>query len=136
MALPRALVVLGLAAAALPGCGTSDDRAQARTTVERFFDAVRHHDGGAACQELSDDLRTELESQEKKPCDQAVTGLDFQGGHVVRTRVYVTNAQVDLAGGETEYLDRGPSGWEISAVICKPEDGKPASRPFQCEVQA
>ncbi len=49
------LFVLVLAALLLvAGCGTSDDRDQARATVERFYDAIRTDDAAAACEELGE----------------------------------------------------------------------------------
>ena len=56
----RLLPLLPLVAL-LAGCGTSGDRAQAQRTVERFYDAIRHHDGSAACDELSTIITDTLE---------------------------------------------------------------------------
>jgi hypothetical protein len=50
--------------------------------------------------------------------------------------VYVTNAKADLESGESAYLLQTQDGWRISAVGCTPEGGKPADRPYDCELQA
>lgn len=124
------------AAALLTACGTTDDQEQARATVERFYDAVRRDDAGAACNELGENTVKELESQTGQSCEGVVTRLDYAGGAIVSTQVYVTSAIVDLRNGESAYLDREPSGWKLSAVGCKPEEGRPKHRPLDCEVEA
>jgi hypothetical protein len=131
----RALIALA-AAAALAGCGTSDDRAQASGVVERFYDAVRHEDGAAACAQLTDAARKALESQSGKACAEAVTRLDYAGGAIAHAQVFVTSARVDLRGGEATFLDRGPEGWRISAIACKPQEGPSSARPLDCEAEA
>jgi hypothetical protein len=131
----RALIAL-LAAAALAGCGTSDDRAQARGVVERFYAAVRQGDGGTACAQLSDAARKALESQSGQACGEVVTRLDYAGGAIARTQVYLTSARVDLRGGEAAFLDRGPAGWRISAVACKAQEGPSSEVPLDCEAEA
>jgi hypothetical protein len=124
-----------LALTALTGCGTADDRDQARAATERFYDAFRHHDGAAACAELSEPAAQALSDQEGKDCAQAVTELDLKGGGVEAVEVYVTSAKVDLAEHVTAYLDRGPSGWKISALSCA-HGAKPSDHPATCELEA
>jgi hypothetical protein len=118
------------------GCGTSDDRAQAGDVVRAFLRAADAGRGAQACAMLSAATIEQLESQEQKPCAEAVTTLDVRGGAVAATEVFITNAKVDLASGESAFLSRERDGWRISALGCRPEDGKPADRPFECEVQA
>lgn len=132
---PTALPLLALALLA-GGCGTSDDRRDARAVVERFYDAVRSDDGETACQQLSAGAASQLESQAERSCAGAITALSYEGGAVVGVQVYVTSAKVDLRNGESAFLDREPDGWRLSAVACAPEDGKPRDRPFECEVEA
>jgi hypothetical protein len=124
------------AIAAIAGCGTSGDRADSAAVVERFYDAVRHDDGQAACDQLSTAAMKALESQSGQSCANAVTRLDYEGGAIVRTQVFLTSASVDLRGGETAFLDHEPEGWRISAVACKAEDGPPSERPMDCEVES
>src|SRR4051795_10488125 len=129
VAWPLILVVLGLV-----GCGTGDDREQARAATQRFLTAVDQHDGAAACGELSEPTVKALEEQEGKACDQAVTELDLKGGAIVRVQLYLTSAKVDLASRQTAFLNRGPSGWKLSAVGCA-HGAKPADHPYSCELE-
>ena len=115
---------------ALAGCGTGDDRQQARHTAERFYAAVRAHDATKACAALSEDVLRAID-----PCSRSVTGLRLQGGPVVSTHVYITNALVELQGGEYVFLGREPGGWKVDAAGCRFTQGKPQSRPADCEVQ-
>ncbi len=121
---------------AFGGCGTSDDRQESREAVERFYAAIEADRGDDACAELSVPARQELESQEDKACGAAVTELKLEGGAVAVSRVFATNAKVDLRSGESAFLSREAEGWKLSAVGCKPEDGKPRDRPFDCELAA
>jgi len=125
------LIVLAIGGA---GCGTSDDRDQARAVVERFYDAVRDDRADAACAELSAATIEQLESQTQQSCDGVITRLEYQGGAIVDTEVYITNAKVELRSRESTFLSREASGWKITAVACMPQ-GKPADRPFDCEVE-
>ena len=123
-------------ALALGGCGTSDDQEQARNAVIRFYHAIEEHRGREACAELSKATISQLESQSGQRCARAVTDLRLEGGAVARTQVFITNAKVDVAGGQSAFLSREASGWKLSAVGCKPEASKPADRPLDCEVEA
>lgn len=130
-------VVAGLAAAVLmAGCGTSNDANQARQVVQRFYDAVRHDRGALACAQLSQDTVKELESTSGQSCRGVIARLSYDGGAIVATQVFATSAKVDLRSGEVAFLDREPEGWRISAVACKPQEGKPHDRPFDCEAEA
>jgi hypothetical protein len=121
---------------ALAGCGRGDDVAATQAVAERFFAAVQSGDGERACAQLSPDTRAELESREQRACRDAVTELQLEGGRVARVEIYVTNAKVELSGGEAAFLDQGEEGWRLSAVGCRAEDGKPADRPYDCELEA
>ena len=132
----RAPLAVALAAVALSGCGRGDDRAQARAVTERFFAALERDDGERACALLSPDTRAEVQSQEEKPCREAITGLGLEGARVTRLQVFVGNAKADLADGESVFLGSTPRGWRVSAAGCSPLAGKPADRPFDCTVQA
>src|SRR4051794_5995191 len=123
------LLAAPLAVLALAGCGTADDRVQAQHAAERFYAAVRAHDPAKACATLSEDALKSID-----PCSRTVTSLELHGGPVIRTRVYITNAKVDLAGGESVFLGREPTGWKVSSAGCRFVDGKPADRPAACEL--
>jgi hypothetical protein len=128
-----ALVVLALGAA---GCGQSDDRSTVRQVTQRFFSALSSGDGETACAQLSSDTRKELESQEKKDCREAITGLQVHPGTATRIQLYITNAKVDLSSGESTFLSYGQQGWRIDAVGCKVKEAKPADQPYDCEAEA
>ena len=122
-------------AVVVAGCGTSDDRDQSRAVVERFYDAVRNDDAEEACAQLSESLVEQIESQTQQSCEDAITGFEYEGGAIVDAEVYITNAKVDLRSGESAFLSRERDGWKLSALACRPEEGKPADRPFECEVE-
>ena len=132
----RSLVVATLAAAAIAGCGTEDDRAQARSTVERFYGAIRQHRPEVACRQLSAATVKQLENQTSQSCPGVIDRLQDAGGAVVTTKIYVTNARVDVRGGGSVFLGREPTGWKIDAFGCKATEGKVRSRPMDCEVAA
>jgi hypothetical protein len=126
----RAAAVL-LVLAVLPGCGTGADDRDARSAATRFEAAIQAHDGAAACDQLSDDASSKLESSEKKPCGKAILSIELKPSRaVVETSVWVTSAQVRLAH-DTLFLDETPRGWKISAAGCKPQPEKP----YDCELE-
>ena len=124
------LAILALLAAT-SGCGTSDDRDQARATVERFYAAIGDDRPEEACAQLGTALLEELGS-----CESAIEQLTVEGGEVERTQVFITNAKVDLSSGESAFLSREPGGWKLTAIACRAVKGKPADRPLECEAQA
>jgi hypothetical protein len=129
-------IVLALSALALCGCGRDGDRGAAQLVTERFFAALQGEDGALACAQLSAETRAELESQEGKPCREAIVGLGLQGAGITRVQVFLTNAKADLADGDSVFLGLTSQGWRLSAIGCEPQDDKPADRPFDCTVQA
>ncbi|MEA2341578.1 MAG: hypothetical protein QOG11_1655 [Solirubrobacteraceae bacterium] len=121
------------AATMASGCGTSADRDQARAAAERFYAAVRQHDGRTACEQLSSSLRAQLVKGEPgDDCATAVLQLSLHGSRAAAVRVYATAAEVVLAGGDTVFLGDTRQGWRLDAVGCKPQ----GSGPFDCEEQA
>jgi len=133
-ALPARLLLAAVALASA-GCGQSDDRDAVRATTTRFLAAYDADQGEAACAALSEDTRTELESQEKSSCPDAIGEVELEPGAVRHVHVTLTNAKVDLASGESLFLSEEATGWRISALGCKPQ-GKPTNSPFDCELQA
>jgi hypothetical protein len=115
-----ALCAAGLA---LSGCGTGADQRDVRAVTERFYAAVRHHDGGAACALLG---------QPPPDCANAVRKLSLHGTRAQSASVYATSAQVRLDGGETAFLGWTPDGWRIDAAGCHVVAG---GGPLQCEEQ-
>jgi len=131
----RPLLAAAAVALATAGCGQSDDRDTVRATTQRFLAAYSADQGDTACGQLSEDTVTEVESQEKKPCAEAIGEVELQEGPIRRVEVTVTNAKVDLTGGESVFLSEESDGWRISAVGCKPQ-GDPKNSPMDCELQA
>jgi hypothetical protein len=130
----RKLVVLTcLLAVPLAACGTADRERDAAAVSERFHAALEASDGQAACDQLSEETASKLEQQEKKPCEEAILGLDIpKGGTGAVRRVYVRSAYVGLAEGSADFLDEGPEGWRISAAGCRPTA---AEQPYECELE-
>lgn len=128
LALAACLLVLPLAA-----CGTAGREHDAAAVAERFQAALQSKDGKAACAELSEETASKLEQQEKKPCEQAILGLELpKGGGVAFTEIEVTSAYVRLAAGGADFLDEGPEGWSISAAGCRPTGPE---LPYECELE-
>jgi hypothetical protein len=121
---------------ALSACGQAEDRDQVRSVTERFNRALAREDGAAACRELSEDTVKALRAEEKKPCPAAILGLSLEPSRTARVQVFVTSAKVDLDSGESAFLDRSAEGWRLSAIACAPKEGKPADRPYDCELEA
>jgi hypothetical protein len=118
---------------ALAGCGRDGDRASAASVAEGFYAAVAKHDGASACARLSAETRKALEEQASMPCARAVVRLDLSGRRARLVSVYSVGAVVELARGDTVFLEDTNQGWRISAAGCRPQArGEPAD----CEVQA
>jgi hypothetical protein len=132
---PLLVASLAVAAVGAAGCGQSDDRDTVRATTQRFLAAYKADEGETACAALSQDTRKELESQESKPCADAIGQVKLEPGAVTRVHVTLTSAKVDLATGESLFFSEQHAGWRIAALGCKPQ-GKPTDMPFECELQA
>ena len=132
----RALIVTLALAVAAGGCAREDDHDAVQTVTDRFYAALDAGDGDVACAQLSTDTRAELESQEQEACAEAVGSLEVERGDLTRVQVYVANAKADLASGESAFLSFTEDGWRLSAVGCRPIGGKPADRPYDCELEA
>jgi hypothetical protein len=130
---PAAIALVALAAASLTACGTGERGSDAAEVVERFHAALARDDGGGACEELGEETQSELESQEKRPCEEAILTLELpKGGRPINARVYMTSASVDLAEGGTDFLDESSQGWTISAAGCEPSAPE---QPYDCELK-
>jgi hypothetical protein len=116
------------------GCAQPADTDAARAVTGRFLSAVRSGDGDLACSQLTPETRAQLETTEQRQCRVAVTELKLDTGAVARVRVYITNAIVELASGEAEFLEEGDQGWRLAAVGCMPK-GKPADEPYDCQLE-
>ena len=125
-----ALAALCLAAA---GCGRDDDRRAVGAATERFLAAVEAGDGAAACAQLSEPAADALAQDEREPCVESAPRLDVSPSAVARVEVYAIAAKVDLADGESAFLELTADGWRISAAGCVPAG---EGQPYDCEVEA
>lgn len=133
-ALPApALVVVAVTGLVLAGCGAGEPRGAA-ASAERLYAAVAAQDGAAACAVLSEDTRLQLESDERRPCAEAVLELQLSGERATETEAYVTEAKVDLDGGDSVFLEETPAGWRVTAAGCRPMPGD--ETPYDCEVES
>ena len=130
---PRFALLGCLLALAFAGCGTADREHDAAAAAERFHAALESGDGQAACERLSEETASKLESQEKKPCEEAVLSLELpKGGTVADTRVYIGSAFAALAEGGVDFLDEAADGWKISSAGCRPTA---PGEPYDCELE-
>lgn len=118
----------------LSGCGRGGDEAAARAVANRFFAAVASGDGKQACAQLSTDTRAKLESDEGKPCRQAIGDVGLKPSRVTAVQVHIVDAMVELADGTAAFLGYETDGWRLSAVGCQ-SAGKTADRPYDCDVE-
>ncbi|MER7212112.1 hypothetical protein [Streptosporangium sp. NPDC000239] len=125
----RAVPVIALALTlGLSGCAT-EGKSAAERTVERFYTAVRDHDGQRACTLLAPEAVEGLRTG-GEVCAKAVLGLDLPGGQVRETAVWGDEAQVRLTH-DTVFLHRFPLGWLVRAAGCRSR----GDLPYSCEVK-
>ena len=130
----RVLLAALLVALPLAACGTGDRERDAAAVSEAFHAALERGDGQAACGELSEEAASKVEQQEKKPCEEAILGLELpKGGTAAVRRVDITSAYIGLGEGSADFLDEGPEGWKISAAGCEPTAS--SDQPYDCEVE-
>ena len=129
---PKALLTIGVAAF-LAGCGAADPDG-ASETAERFYAAAKAQDGAQACDQLGEATHVQLEKDEGKPCPEAVLDLRLTGGRAAGVSSYLTEAKVDLHGGDSVFLERTADGWRVSAAGCHPVPDQEA--PYDCEVES
>jgi hypothetical protein len=115
------------------GCGRSDDERVTSAVTARFLRAIDAHDGALACAQLSQGAIESLEHDEGKSCAKAAPDLDVSPSRVTRAQVFGTGAKVDLADGQSAFLELTRRGWRLSAAGCRPQ---PDDHPFICEVEA
>jgi hypothetical protein len=117
----------------MASCGTGEREDDVAAVTESFHAALEAGDGRAACDELTEETASALEQQEKKPCEEAILGLELpQGGTVADARVEITSATATLEEGGTDFLDEGPDGWKLSAAGCVPTV---PDQPYECELE-
>jgi hypothetical protein len=117
----------------LGGCGATDPGGAA-DVAERLYAAYADEDGAAACATLTADTREQLVKDDRKPCERAVLSLKLSGGRAVGTSAFITEAKVDLDGGDSVFVEETSEGWLVSAAGCKPVHDQEA--PYDCEVES
>ena len=129
---PPAWTLVAALVLLLAACGTGPSQDESERVVDRFQAAIGGADGEAACAQLTEHLRSALETEEGKPCRTAIVGLGLNGlGRADRTRVYLTSALVNVAGSGDAFLDQTPEGWRISAAGCVRESGQE----YECRLE-
>lgn len=116
-----AVCMVGLAFA---GCGTGADKRAVRSVAERFYAAVRNHEGQAACSLLG---------SEPPGCASMVSKLRLRGSRVSSVSVYATSAQARFDSGDVVFLGFTRDGWKIDAVGCRPAS---SGGPMSCEQES
>ncbi|HEX2071195.1 MAG TPA: hypothetical protein VHF90_06055 [Thermoleophilaceae bacterium] len=130
----RAVLVAATLALVLGGCGATDSDGAAGA-AERLYAAYADQDGETACAQFSDDTREQLEKDERKPCPEAVLALDLSGTRVTGEQAYVTEAKVEIDGGDSVFVEEtGEHGWLVTAAGCRPVPDQEA--PYDCEVES
>jgi hypothetical protein len=120
---------------AFAGCGRADDRVAVGVVTERFLAAIADGNGQRACAQLSAGAQQALEQDESEPCAKAARGLDdeIEPSRVAHAEVFATTAKVDLADGQSAFLELTARGWRVAAAGCRPEG---ADEPYQCVLEA
>jgi hypothetical protein len=129
----RQVLMAGAIGLALTGCGANDSGGAAEA-AERLYAAATDGEGAAACEWLSEATREQLEQDEQRPCAEAIVGLRLSGSRPIGTSTYITDAKVDLDGGDSVFLEETPDGWRVTAAGCKPVPDQEA--PYDCEVES
>lgn len=122
-----------LSLAVLGGCASlSERRDDATAAAERFEQALRVHDPAAACDALAPTTREDVEQNGKATCASALAEQELpDAGSARRTNVHGNQARV-VFQGDTVFLARFPSGWQVVAAGCRKQ---PHDQPYQCDVQ-
>ncbi len=131
-----ALIALLLLCLGATGCGRGGDRAQATEVAGKFLAAVGAGDAAVACGLLAEDTRKALEDEERKPCGEAIGGVEIDAGSATAVDLYLTNAEAELDNGQRAFLSLTSDGWRVSAAGCKTGDGPPEDVPMDCELEA
>lgn len=118
-------------AVVVSGCGTGGRAPAARNAAASFEDALRGQDAEAMCALIAPGTRTELESNEKSSCPDAIVKQELPAGGGARSvDVYGRQARVVL-DADTLFLSEFPGGWKVVAAGCAPEHGKP----YHCAIK-
>ena len=124
---PGAVVLAGALTLLATGCASAE-----QPEVERVATAFENPSGDAhaRCALLVRTALEQLESRAGARCDDAIADLPLKGGDVGKVEVWGRDAQVRV-GGDTVFLTRTSTGWQVSAAACT---ARPAG-PYDCEVE-
>jgi hypothetical protein len=130
------VIATGLAVYSALGIIRNSDDPAAGQAVSAFGTALKQHDGKQACGLLSDDTRSKLEDERKKPCEQAILEDASEvepGDSVTSVNVAETSAFVKTSRGPTFFLDKVGQGWKLSAAGCSKQAG---DAPYSCALES
>jgi hypothetical protein len=113
-----------LAVLSLLGCTSGPAPGEAEAVAARFAEAVRQHDGAAACALLSERTRDDLGDS----CATALPRLGLRPGTPRTAEVWGDSAQVRTTS-DTVFLGSYAAGWRITGAGCAPRG---ADLPYDC----
>lgn len=121
-----AIAALLLASACTPAA-----EPEARAAAEMFQAALRARGDNGACQLLSDEARSNLESAAATSCATALPRLKLPPDPVGEVSVWGDDAQVKV-GSDALFLAKFSSGWKVTGAGCsfRSED-----MPYDCDVE-
>ena len=106
-----------MAALLAAGCGDSraeENTSAAREAAERYVEALREGDAGAACEVLSRGAIDELEDRADAPCPEALTVALGAGGEAGEELGELRLTEVNVAGDVATATIRGGPGGEVT----------------------
>lgn len=116
--------------AVLAGCTSAHDD-EVEQTAEAFHAALKADDGAKACDELSDEVQSELHQASGSSCEVAIMKAGVSpDGRIERVTVSGTAAQVRY-DDDVVFLAEFADGWKVIAAGCQSQPDKP----YDCEVQ-
>jgi hypothetical protein len=115
---------------ALAGCSSAHDD-EVEQTAEAFHAALKADDGASACDELGDEVQSELQQSSGSSCEVAIMQAGISpDGRVEQVSVSGTAAQVRY-DDDVVFLAEFPDGWKVIAAGCQSQPDKP----YDCQVQ-
>jgi hypothetical protein len=127
------LAVLGVLLSMTLGCGADAGPAglDARTTAQRFTQALTEGNHAQACSLLSPETKAQLEQASGKPCGVAIAEENLAAADAFEDiAMFGTMAQVRFAG-DTVFVTKFPRGWKVLAAGCSPVPGEH----YDCRLQ-
>ena len=114
---------------AVTGCASAQEDTVEQVT-ERLHAAIDQQDGAAACELLSEQAQTQLQSSGDS-CEVAILEAGLSpDGRVEQVNVFDTSAQVRY-DDDVVFLSDFPEGWKVIGAGCTPQ----AEGPYDCAVE-